>query len=189
VALVNTGAAERGRKAPESYNVFGTFKLGEVDLHKIAGQIPGAYYLPETSPSMDIPLSGCLFRIFPNGNTTCTGHTEGEVRRALVELIAMLRGIGMRIDVPSVGFHSQNFVVDYGKKIRMTKAMYLLKKAKLSMGAPKFLSYRPEGPDVTFEIFESGKIVCLGAKDATQKEEAFSHIMESIKRLGLASSG
>lgn len=173
-------------KAPESYNVFGTFKLPDIDLQRIAGTLEGAVYIPETSPSMDIYAPPCMFRVFPSGSVACTGPTQDEVRLAATKLADRLRKLGVRVEPLSIIFHSQNFVINLGRKLRLVKAMYLLKGSQLSTKGPRFLDYRPDSPNVAFQLFESGKVVCLGAKNSKDYLEAYFHIMRAVEELGLA---
>lgn len=172
-------------KSLRTFNVFGTFRLGELDFERMASEMSGAVYYPEFSPSIDKYIDGCLFKIYSTGNVACFGPTQGQVSHAAARLAALLNRLGFNVLTPDLIFHSQGFVIDVGKKLRLTKALYLLKGAEMSQKGPPFIKYFPEKSGITFQLFESGKIVCLGSKSIAESYESLSVIMNLIRELNL----
>ncbi|MCL4519188.1 MAG: hypothetical protein M1587_08340, partial [Thaumarchaeota archaeon] len=148
-------------KKPEPYNILGTFSLAKLDLHGIAPKIKGAIYVPEAFPSLDVYVSQCLFRLFPNGKSECFGLTESAMKLALEKLVILLKDIGLTVRTPKLSFHSENFIIDVGRKIRLTKALYMLDGSEINATGPRFLKYQAGNPRITYELYENGKIICL----------------------------
>jgi TATA-box binding protein (TBP) (component of TFIID and TFIIIB) len=165
----------------ETFNVTGSTRIEEHDIRKSAN-LPGAIYSPEISPSVDVYVNRCLFRIFPTGTVSCFGSNRDKVTKAAIELFARLHSVGVNAPQnPAISFHSEACVLRLGRKLLLGKAYYLLKGSEFSQKGPRLLSLRLDKPQVTMQLFEDGTITCLGARNRQESKQAFSRTLGIIE--------
>jgi len=170
----------------KTYNVTATLKIAKPDIEKIAKQFKGCVYDPQSSPSADIYTGRCLFRIFSTGAISCFGPSRDTIYKSVSSLFQSLRDLGFEVpEKPTINFESQASVVRLGKKLKLWKALYLLKNAEFSSKGPRLLVYRFEKPKVTMQLFEDGVIICLGARNDQESRRAHARIMRIIDDYGL----
>jgi TATA-box binding protein (TBP) (component of TFIID and TFIIIB) len=172
----------------ETYNVLGTLRIMEPDIEKIATRLEDCIYDPQSSPSLDVYRGRCLFRIYPTGMIMCFGRSRDEVTRSASKLFASLRNTGVKVPRKlAVDFRSETSVMRLQRRLRLWKALYLLKDAEISTRGPRLLTYRLNDPKVTLQLFEDGVIICLGARNNRESRQAYAHIMRIIDGYGLLS--
>jgi TATA-box binding protein (TBP) (component of TFIID and TFIIIB) len=175
------GCRKNATQSIETYNVTGTIKINEVNIEESA-KLQGAVYSPEISPSVDVYVGGCLFRLFSTGTISCFGSNRKQVSKAAIELFARLRTLGVSIvDTAVLTFHSESSTIRLGRKLLLRKANYLLKGSVISKKGPRLLSLRLTKPEVTMQLFEDGTITCLGAKNSRESKHAFSQVFTMIE--------
>ncbi len=154
----------------------------KIRLEEAASKLPAdaqVNYVPDRFPGLVIkirsPKITCL--VFGSGKMVITGaksvSTTQEGARVVIEL---LNATGHKIlDVPNVKV--QNIVAsgNIGTKINLELAALLLDSLYEPEQFPGLI-YRMEQPKVVLLLFQSGNIVCTGAK----KEE---HIYEAIEKI------
>ena len=170
-----------------------SFKHG-IDLKSIVKAFPHVDYRPEVFPGLVFrvtkPKTAIL--IFQTGRMVCTGaKSERAARRAIHKVAKELSGAGIIINgrpeitiqniVASVNLG--NVVVDledfiYAAQDCGKKVMY---EPEQFPGA----IYRMEDPKVVFLIFNSGKLVCVGAKRETDIQRAVGKLTTMLDENGL----
>ena len=158
----------------------------EIDLDTIVKAFPHVEYVPEIFPGLVFKLKrpkGCIL-IFKNGKMVCTGaKSRREALRAVRKVVRELKkaGIIIRSSRVEVEIHNVVATVELGEvSIDLIGTAY-----KLGRGAiyepDQFpgLIYRMEDPKVTFLIFSSGKLVCVGSKN----EEDIYRAVDKLQKL------
>jgi len=152
----------------------GYITLPRLDLDEIASKLRGAIYEPHLSSPVDIKIKGCHLRIHSTGKVACLGRTEGQIRDAVNEFCRQIRDLGFRIpQKPSIRVVSRSYSTSIRKRIRLRKAEFLLEGAKYQPKTGR-LTMELDRPPVHLQLFEDGKMVCLGARTKKQAEQAFS---------------
>lgn len=163
----------------------------ELDLTRLALDLNGAEYEPETFP-------GLIFRIkepktatllFRSGKLVCTGaKTLTNVKSAINTVIDRIREAGVNIEgrpVPEV----QNIVAsaDLGQPVNLTSAVISLGLDRVEYEPEVFpgMVYRLTNPKVVILLFGSGRLVCTGAKVPENVEAAIIKIREELHAAGL----
>jgi len=141
------------------------------DLNAIVKAFPNVEYRPEVFPGLAFKLrkpKSCAL-IFSTGKMVCTGtKSEREARKAILKVARELKkaGIMVRSGKPDIAIQNIVASVDLGEvSIDLEEAIYKLKKGV--MYEPEQFPgtiYRMEDPQVVFLIFNTGKLVCVGAK-------------------------
>jgi len=168
------------------FNVFATMRIGSIDLQRLAAKINGSVYEPETSPSLDVKIEKCLFRMHSSGSIIIFGANEERVKSSSDRLLKTLRELGVTFDLkPKLFTHNVATMCKIGKRIRLWKASYILGDTTYNPEKYSSLVYKMKEPSVTFQLFPDGTIVCLGVRDKRKAIEAISALIRELEDLGL----
>ena len=168
----------------EIQNVVATVDLRcKIKLDKAAsimladGQVK---YIPEQFPGVIVKIKKpkVTILVFSTGKLVVTGAKSAEMILEAVEVISeLLRETSHKI-VHEVTITVQNIVASgtLGKRINLELAALLLEHTMYEPEQFPGLIYRMQEPKVVLLLFQSGKLVCTGAK----KEE---YVNQSIQKI------
>jgi transcription initiation factor TFIID TATA-box-binding protein len=169
-------------------NVVASASLGvELDLNSLALHLNGAEYDPQVFPGLvyrikDPKTATLLFR---SGKLVCTGaKTREHVKKTIDIVVANIRKAGVEIEkAPS--FEVQNIVAsaDLGQPVNLTSVVISLGLERVEYEPEVFpgLVYRMTEPKVVILLFGSGRLVCTGARQPSDVEEAVVKITEELR--------
>jgi transcription initiation factor TFIID TATA-box-binding protein len=123
------------------------------------------------------------FLIFSSGKATCTGAaSEKNARKAIGNMLKLLKL--MRTDIKILGIEIQNIVASakVDAKLDIDKMAFQLKNSEYEPATFPGLVYKTSG-SVTFLIFGTGKIVCVGSKSIKEIEESFESLVKKLKEI------
>src|SRR3989338_3304988 len=151
-------------------------------LELLAQKLDNAEYEPESFPGLvyrvDKPKASTL--LFTTGKVICSGSKSlAEAKKAIRRALEKIGEAGIkpskRIDVEVV-----NIVASANLKAKMDLNKIVFELGECEYEPEQFpgLVYRLDNPKVVFLIFNSGKIVCTGAKS----EEAVSKAINTLEK-------
>ena len=154
-------------------------------LEILAQKLEGAEYEPESFPGLvyrvDKPKSSTL--LFTTGKVICSGSKSlGDARKAIKRALEKISEIGIatskRVDVEVV-----NIVASGNLKARLDLNKIVFELGECEYEPEQFpgLVYRLDKPKVVFLIFNSGKIVCTGAKSEEDVGKAINTLEKQLK--------
>ncbi len=173
-------------------NVVASTSLGaELDLKAIALALGGAEYEPEQFPGLIYRLREpkTAILLFRSGKVVCTGAKSLEDVKTAVDLVAkQIEAAGIPIDKkPEIVV--QNIVAssDLGAQINLNAIAITLGLENVEYEPEQFpgLVYRIDVPKVVVLLFGSGKLVCTGARQPSDVEQAVERITAELKAAGL----
>ena len=162
------------------------FSDGKIDLGKLASKLPNsAEYFPDNFPGVVYRMKKpkASFLIFSTGKSTCTGTSSmKDAKEAIDNMLKLLKGIGVNVKTPKIVI--QNIVAStrLDTKFDIDKMAFALQNSEYEPETFPGLVYKMEG-SVTFLIFSTGKIVCVGAKSAKNIEESFVRLIKKLKEI------
>jgi transcription initiation factor TFIID TATA-box-binding protein len=163
-----------------------------IDLGAVVQAFPDVEYHPKEFPGLVFrlkkPKTATL--IFASGKMVCTGaRSEGEARRALVNVVRKLKKSGIII-VGKQEIKIQNVVasanlsgwVDLMGLYEIERSM----RGRILYEPEQFpgLIYRMNEPKVVLLLFASGKLVCTGARKEEDVFEAVGKIQKRLEEQG-----
>lgn len=169
-------------------NVVASASLGrELDLNSLALNLNGAEYDPQIFPGLvyrlkDPKTATLLFR---SGKLVCTGaKTYEQVKKAIDTVVQNIRKAGIEI-AESPSFVVQNIVAsaDLGQPVNLTSVVISLGLERVEYEPEVFpgLVYRMTDPKVVILLFGSGRLVCTGARQPSDVDEAVKKITEELR--------
>ncbi len=173
-------------------NVVASTQIGEnIDLNKIAREIPDADYKPKQFPGLVLrtkePKAAAL--IFRSGKVVCTGSKSVEdARRAVKQIVKIVGSLGIPvIDEPEVRVQNIVASADLGTDLNLNAIAIGLGLENVEYEPEQFpgLVYRLRDPRVVVLIFGSGKMVVTGGKTPDDARRAVEKIAEELESLGL----
>ncbi len=173
-------------------NVVASTQIGEnIDLNKIAREIPDADYKPKQFPGLVLrtkePKAAAL--IFRSGKVVCTGSKSVEdARRAVKQIVKIVGSLGIPvIDEPEVKVQNIVASADLGTDLNLNAIAIGLGLENVEYEPEQFpgLVYRLRDPRVVVLIFGSGKMVVTGGKTPEDARRAVEKIAEELESLGL----
>ncbi len=173
-------------------NVVASTQIGEnIDLNKIAREIPDADYKPKQFPGLVLrtkePKAAAL--IFRSGKVVCTGSKSVEdARRAVKQIVKIVGSLGIPvIDEPEVKVQNIVASADLGTDLNLNAIAIGLGLENVEYEPEQFpgLVYRLKDPRVVVLIFGSGKMVVTGGKTPDDAGKAVERIAEELESLGL----
>lgn len=184
--------ADKDKIAIKIENVVATTSIcQELDLKQIALALEGAEYEPEQFPGIvyrlrDPKTATLLFR---SGKLVCTGAKSiADVNRAIETVIKKVGEAGITVN-KSPKIEVQNIVASSDLKTELN-----LNAIAISLGLDRVeyepeqfpgLVYRIDEPKVVALLFGSGKIVCTGARDTKDIQDAVQKIYKELDNAGL----
>jgi len=173
-------------------NVVASTQIGEdIDLNKIAKEVPDAEYKPKQFPGLVLrtkePKAAAL--IFRSGKVVCTGSKSVEdANRAVRQVVKTIKKLGIPvIDEPEVKVQNIVASADLGVDLNLNAIAIGLGLENIEYEPEQFpgLVYRLSNPRVVVLIFGSGKMVVTGGKNPDDAVKAVEKIAEELATLGL----
>ena len=170
-------------------NIVGTSKIGEdFDLHTLAMILEGAEYEPEQFPGLIYRINEpkAAFLIFKSGKVVCTGtKSASEAQAALDIATSNLKDIGMEV-LPSPKIEIVNIVASGDLKsesLNLNQVAMALGLENIEYEPEQFpgLVFRMSDPKVVTLIFSTGKVICTGARNKEDVEQAFTNLQRELK--------
>lgn len=175
----------------EIQNVVASIDLhAKINLEKAAANLPGTVqvsYIPEQFPGVVMKLQEpkVSVLVFGSGKLVVTGaKTHAIIEEAVTIISNMLREIGHKIDrKPDIVV--QNIVASgsLGRRINLEMAALLLDNCMYEPEQFPGLIYRMEDPKVVLLLFQSGKLVCTGAKKEEYVHQSIRNIYEQLDEI------
>src|SRR5712691_1326520 len=151
-----------------------------VNLNLITQIFPDVEYHPDQFPGLvfrlKTPKTATL--VFSSGKMVCTGaKSEEQAIKAVRSVVQKLRKGGIKIKKDAV-IVIQNMVasVDLGGKVHLERAARSLPRSMYEPEQFPGLIHRMLDPKTVILIFESGKLVCTGAKKESDVYKAVHHL-------------
>ncbi len=173
-------------------NVVASTQIGEnIDLNKIAREVPDSEYKPKQFPGLVLrikePKAAAL--IFRSGKVVCTGSKSVEdVNRAVKQVVKIVKSLGIPvIENPEVKVQNIVASADLGVDLNLNAIAIGLGLENIEYEPEQFpgLVYRLKDPRVVVLIFGSGKMVVTGGKEPEDATRAVQKIAEELSALGL----
>ena len=161
----------------------------KLDLYDIQNRFPDVEYHPDTFP-------GAVFRLknpktatllFSTGKMVCTGSkSEDLARKAVKTVVEKLRKDGIKIKKDAI-VTVQNIVssINLGGKVHLEKAARSLPRSMYEPEQFPGLIHRMIDPKTVILIFASGKLVCTGAKTATDVYRSVNNLHSLLEEKDL----
>ncbi len=169
----------------EIHNMVITVQFSDrIALDKIASKLPSAEYFPDNFPGVVYRMKKprASFLIFSSGKATCVGTaSEKDAKEAIENMLKLLKDMG--IDVKILKIEIQNIVAStkLDTRIDIDKMAFELENSEYEPETFPGLVYKMEG-SVTFLIFGTGKIVCVGARSTKDIKESFDRLVKKLMR-------
>jgi len=151
-----------------------------IDLNAITKNFVDAEYHPDQFPGLVFriksPKTATL--VFSSGKFVCTGaKSEEQAIQAVRTVVQKLRKGGIKIKKDAV-IVIQNMVasVNLGGKVHLERAARSLPRSMYEPEQFPGLIHRMLDPKTVILIFESGKLVCTGAKKESDVYKAVHHL-------------
>ncbi len=173
-------------------NMVATAIIGEnFDLEKIALALPESKYEPKRFPGLvlRLPEPKTATLLFRNGKIVSTGAKNiDQIRIAVNKVCEKLKKIGFEI-IKNPEIMVQNIVAsaDLNKRLDLDAVALAVGMEKVEYEPEQFpgLVYRLDEPPAVFLLFNSGKLICVGAKTAEHASEAIDRVSKELRSLGL----
>jgi transcription initiation factor TFIID TATA-box-binding protein len=173
-------------------NIVASTSLAEhLDLSKIALALDGSEYEPEQFPGLIYrlhePKTAVL--IFRSGKVNCTGAKNlPNVKLTIDIIIKKLKKAGIDVyENPDIVVQNIVAVYDLEADLNLTDIAMSLGLENVEYEPEQFpgLVYRVEEPKVVLLLFGSGKVVCTGAKEESEIEQAVIKVKKDLQKVGL----
>jgi len=165
-----------------------------LDIKAVSLRMEGAEYNPERFPGLIYRLRNpkVALLLFGSGKCVCTGAKNVEdIHTALRIVTRQMKKAGFSIEAPS-NIVIQNIVAtfDVGANLNLNSIAITLGLERVEYEPEQFpgLVYRMDDPKIVMLFFGSGKVVCTGAKNAKEIEEAAKKLIAELKIAGLLGS-
>jgi transcription initiation factor TFIID TATA-box-binding protein len=161
----------------------------EVDLDSIVKKFADVEYHPDQFPGLVFRLKNpkTATLIFSSGSMVCTGaKSEQKAREAVAEVVRRLKEAGLPI-AGQATVVIQNVVasVNLGGEIHLKEAARQLPRSMYEPEQFPGLIHRMADPKAVILIFESGKLVCTGAKREAEVYRAVNNLHKMLEEKGL----
>ncbi len=163
----------------------------KLDLEEASRILDGSEYDPEKFPGLVYrvkePKTAIL--LFTSGKVVCTGgKTVDDARSSVNQVKDLLNDGGVEIS-NEIQVTVQNIVASYGlgADLNLNSVAITLGLERVEYEPEQFpgLVYRLRDSDVVLLLFGSGNMVCTGAKDIKDLENAVDHIKGELRGAGL----
>jgi transcription initiation factor TFIID TATA-box-binding protein len=173
-------------------NVVGSSSFGmELDLPKIAMDLPNSDYAPERFPGLIYRLKDpkTAVLLFHSGKAVCTGGKSGAQDDFALRTIAkMLRASGHRVTAhPLLKIENIVATSNLGAELNLNSTAVTLGLDRVEYEPEQFpgVVCRMEDPRVVLLLFKSGKVVCTGAQRPSDSHRGVVNIAAELRNAGL----
>jgi len=157
-----------------------------IDLGKLAGKLPSsAEYFPDNFPGVVYRMKKprASFLIFSTGKTTCTGTASlKDAKEAIKNMLKLLKDMGINVKIPKIVIQNIVASTKLDTRFDIDKMAFALENSEYEPETFPGLVYKMEG-SVTFLIFSTGKIVCVGAKSVKDIKESFDRLVKKLREI------
>jgi transcription initiation factor TFIID TATA-box-binding protein len=162
-----------------------------MNLKDIASNIDNVDYNPVQFPGivfrLDDPKSVTF--ILKNGRTVCIGGKSfKESRAALEKVVKILSDNGVKID-NELDINIKNIVVtmELRSRLNLNDVGELFNWKNLTYNPEEFIGlvYQTELDEITILLFDSGKLVCYGAKKLSEVNKVLEKFVNRLHSVGL----
>ena len=187
----STEFAEKGTYANVENVVASATCRQRIDLDSIVKAFPYAEYRPERFPGLIFKLNKpkTATLIFTSGKMICTGaKSKQSAKKAVLEVVTELRKRGIEVDGrPEIQI--QNIVASgsLGAPVNIEESARVLDNTIYEPDQFPGLIYRMREPKVVMLIFSNGSIVCTGAKQESNIDEAVKRLRQILEENNLIS--
>jgi transcription initiation factor TFIID TATA-box-binding protein len=158
-----------------------------VPLEKIVSKLEGMEYEPEQFPGlvyrMQKPKAAAL--IFGSGKIVCTGaRSTADVNTVFKKVVKIIESI--RVKVPKhYKTQIENIVASakLDSNLNLDTIAFKLENSEYEPEQFPGLVYRMTDPKVAFLLFGSGKIVCTGARNVEDVNDAIRKVSKRLKAI------
>ncbi|MBR9678146.1 MAG: TATA-box-binding protein [Nanoarchaeota archaeon] len=167
-----------------SVNLFASL----INLEKLAKNLDNVTYDPSRFPGACLKLKDpkVSILIFTSGKIVVSGSkTEEDMHSAIKKVKKKLRKLGVRFK-KSYDAKIQNVVAsgDVGFKINLNKLAFKAEDTEYNPEQFPGLVHKPSGSNLSFLLFNTGKIVCTGAKSKKEIVNGRRKLVAYLKSLG-----
>lgn len=160
----------------------------KLSLEHLATALEDAEYEPESFPGLVYrvkePKASTL--IFTTGKIICSGAKSfGIAKKAIKKTIEAFKKIGIKVGKRTT-VEIVNIVASANLKSRLDLNRIVFELGECEYEPEQFpgLVYRLDEPKVVFLIFNSGKIICTGARSENDVALAVETLRKKLKRIG-----
>ncbi len=170
----------------EIHNMVITVQFSDrIDLDKLASKLSTAEYFPDNFPGLVYRMKKprASFLIFSTGKATCTGAaSEKDANEAIENMSKLLKGLGIAAKILKTEIQNIVASTKLDTRFNIDKMAFELKNSEYEPATFPGLVYKTEG-SVTFLIFGSGKIVCVGARSTKDIKESFDRLFKKLREI------
>jgi transcription initiation factor TFIID TATA-box-binding protein len=171
----------------EIHNMVITVQFSDViDLDKLANKLPsGAEYFPDNFPGLVYRMKKprASFLIFSSGKSTCTGTaSEKDANEAIHNMSKLLKDMGIDVKVSKIVIQNIVASTKLDARLDIDKMVFKLENSEYEPESFPGLVYKMKG-SVTFLIFGTGKIVCVGARTTKDIKESFDLLVKKLREI------
>ncbi|UCH89433.1 MAG: TATA-box-binding protein [Thermoplasmata archaeon] len=163
----------------------------DLNLKNIASTLPNVEYNPEYFPGLVLKLEDPKTATFilKNGKTVCIGGKNfKESRLALETVTKNLTDAGVEIK-DELDIDVQNIIasLDLNTPLNLHEVEEVFNREQTTYKPDEFqgLVYNTELNHVTILLFETGKIVCYGAKKLSEVKKVLDKFVNRLHAVGL----
>jgi len=171
----------------EIHNMVITVQFSDrIDLDKLASKLPsGAEYFPDNFPGVVYRMKKprASFLIFSSGKSTCTGTaSEKDAKEAIDNMSKLLKDMGIDVKPPKIVIQNIVASTKLDARLDIDKLVFELENSEYEPETFPGLVYKMKG-SVTFLIFGTGKIVCVGARSTNDIKESFDLLVKKLREI------
>jgi len=161
----------------------------DLDLNTITARIENTEFEPEQFPGLvyklDEPKTSTL--VFSTGKLICTGaKSVPDAHRAIHTIINNLRNIGFEINQePDLKLQNMVATANLDVELDLENLVFELENCEYEPEQFPGLVYRVKVPKVAILIFNTGRIVCAGAKSKEDVDNGIKKLVEELEDIGI----
>jgi len=168
------------------HNMVITVKFSDrINLSLLLKKLEGGEYVPDQFPGLVYRMKNprVSFLIFSTGIMNCTGTTSlNEAKNAIEKMLELFKQIGVKVYKPKMEIQNIVASAKLGARLNLDTIAFELENSEYEPETFPGLVYKMKG-SVTFLIFGTGKIVCVGAKSAKDVKESFDRLVKKLRKI------
>ncbi|MBN1786504.1 MAG: TATA-box-binding protein [Candidatus Methanofastidiosa archaeon] len=161
----------------------------DLDLNTITARIENTEFEPEQFPGLvyklEEPKTSTL--VFSTGKLICTGaKSVKDAEKAIHIIINNLRDIGFEINQkPDLKLQNMVATAALDVELDLENLVFELENCEYEPEQFPGLVYRVKSPKVAILIFNTGRIVCAGAKSKDDVDNGIRKLVEELESIGI----
>jgi len=175
------------RIKPTVHNMVITVEFSDkIDLNLLLKKLEGGEYVPDQFPGLVYRMKKprVSFLIFSSGKMNCTGATSlEEAKNAIKIILKLFIQFGVKVHKPKIEIQNIVASANLNEKLNLDTIAFNLENSEYEPEQFPGLVYRMTEPKVAFLLFGSGRIVCTGARNEKQVEEAIKYLIKKLKKI------